>query len=177
MIERYCAMQKLRVLVCLSFCASLAIAAVGNSTTGGFSLGTTVTITLNYYNIDRADWYAEYGSNMSGEVSVSQYGDNNTNEIKIEGIRDGTLYPGETRWVMQTQTKQLSRTAKKSDISVPFGPLYTPQGLTQWTQTYKYTAKIAITGGGGDTNYKILSVGSYIAGGDGANTDVIDETI
>jgi len=109
----------------------------------GFGGGTTVTLTLDQTSVYRDAWEAAYGRFMGGAITVSQHGTTDSNDVRLDGHREGTLLQYENYWSMTTYTMHFTSSQTTARYNFDFGPpCAQPDDLLSWNQYYKYTATI-----------------------------------
>jgi len=162
----------------LTCCLCLLLAAADRSACEGpktgFGQGTTVSITLDYSSVYRDAWEGAFGRYMGGTIAVSQHGLHSQNEIKLDGRRDGTLWPDEDYWSMATTKIYFTSSQTSGRHNFDFGPPCIYPGQSPWNQVYKYTATI-FAGNAYATGSTYLTVINEWDGGMGMS--VIDETL
>jgi hypothetical protein len=158
----------------LGCCLCLLLAAAEHGAC--FGMGTTISITLDQSSIYRDAWEAAYNGRIMGSwIAVTEHGLRDQNEIKLEGRRDGTLWPGENSWSMTTTTIYFSYSQTTGRYTFNFGPpCAQPDDQLSWNQYYKYTATI-FAGTGYSSGSAMLTVINEWSGSMGMS--IIDETL
>lgn len=125
----------------LGCCLCLLLAAADRGACWGSN--TTIALTLYEQTIYRDAWEAGYGRFMFGGITLSEAGTGSQNQIKLQGHRQGTLWPDENYYTMTTTSISVGSGVTAVEHLFPFGPpCPMPDDITSWNQTYVYSATI-----------------------------------